>query len=106
MGGIQVSGRDGPSLLETLLSSRRTLIVYLGSVFAPIELIMAVVKGSGIRAAIFTCLTFVLWIELAASHGVKVERLRKLEYASIIALVGLYLYYVVFRWREFLVDGF
>ncbi len=89
-----------------VLSLRRAFVVHLGSAILPIELISAVARGNAFLATIFGCLTVFVWIELAAFYGLNVEKRRWLEYGSIVGFVGLYLFYVIFRWREFLLDGF
>lgn len=80
--------------------------MYLGALLLPLEFVGAVSRGNAVLAAIFGCLTVVMWIELAASRGANVEALRWIEWPAVVAFVVLYLYYVVFRWRDFLRDGF
>jgi hypothetical protein len=102
----RVSEERPPSLLESVLRSRRTFIVYVGSALVPLECVAALWRGNGILAAIFALLAIVMWIELAAARGLDVAALRWLETSSSLLCVLLYLYYVIFRWREFLIDGF
>lgn len=101
-----MSENRSPSVLEMLLRSRRGVLMYLGALLLPLEFVGAVSRGNAVLAAIFGCLTVVMWIELAASRGANVEALRWIEWPAVVAFVVLYLYYVVFRWRDFLRDGF
>ena len=101
-----MSDNGNESFLSMLLSARRVLATHLGAILFPIEFAGALARGNGFLIAIFGCLTVAMWIELASAHGFRTERVRWLQYWSIFGFVGLYLFYVVFRWREFLLDGF